>query len=200
MKTEPINANNSHFSTEHLSLGLRRLSVRGGAATFAGQGMKFVLSLGSTMILARLLTPQDFGLIAMVIAVTEFILVFKDLGLSTATVQQAEIDHDQVSTLFWINVALSATLMLITFALAPVIAWFYKDPRLISVTAAISTTFLFGGLTVQYQALLRRQMRISAVVTIEVAAIAIGILTGILCAWVGMGYMGLPLVEEKGMP
>jgi PST family polysaccharide transporter len=138
-----------------------------------------------------LLTPKDFGLIAMVTAITGFIMVFKDLGLSMATVQRAEINHGQVSTLFWINVALSAALMLVTLALAPAIAWFYKDPRLVAVTAALSTAFLFGGLTVQHQALLRRQMRLSAVAIIDVVSMASGIGTALLCAWAGLGYWSL---------
>lgn len=187
----PSSDSESHFATEHLSADLKGRSVRGGAVTFAAQGAKFFLQLGSTMVLARILTPQDFGLIAMVTAVTGFIMVFKDLGLSMATVQKAEINHGQVSTLFWINVAISAVLTLITLAFAPAIAWFYNDPRLIAVTAALSTAFLFGGLTVQHQALLRRQMRFTAVSTIDVASMAAGILAAILCGWAGMGYWAL---------
>ncbi len=160
-----------------------------------GQGAKFVLNLASTMILARLLTPQDFGLVAMVTAVTGFIMTFKDLGLSMATVQRAEIGHAQVSTLFWINVALSAALMLITLALAPAIAWFYKEPRLLPITAALSTAFLLGGLTVQHQALLRRQMRLAAVATIDVVSMATGILTALACAWAGWGYWALVCMQ-----
>lgn len=181
----------TRFSTEHLVGDLKRLSVRGGTATFAGQGAKFVLNLGSTMILARLLTPQDFGLIAMVTAVTGFVLTFKDLGLSMATVQRVEINHGQISTLFWVNVAISVGLTLITLALAPVIAWFYRDPRLLGVTAALSIAFIFGGLTVQHQALLRRQMRLGAVATIEVSSLAAGVLTALVCAWAGLGYWAL---------
>lgn len=179
------------FSNEHLSGDLKRLSVRGGMATLAGQGVKFLLQLASTMILARLLTPGDFGLIAMVTAITAFIMVFRELGLSQATIQRAEINHGQVSTLFWINVAVGVALMLITLALAPAVAWFYKDPRLILVTAALSTTFVFSGLTVQHEALLRRQMRLTTVATRDVAAMAAGILTAVLCAWDGMGYWSL---------
>lgn len=191
MNSSPESLINPRFSTEHLSGDLKRLSVRGGMATIGGQGLKFILQLGSTMVLARLLTPQDFGLIAMVTAVTGFILVFKDLGLAMATVQRAEINHDQISTLFWINLALSAALMLITLAIAPVVAWFYKDPRLIAVTAVLSVAFLFGGLTVQHQALLRRQMGLTAVATIDVLAMAAGILTALICAWAGEGYWSL---------
>lgn len=127
----------------------------------------------------------------MVTAVSGFIMVFKDLGLSMATVQRDEINHGQISTLFWINVVLSAILMLVTLALAPAVAWFYKDSRLLAVTAALSTAFLFGGLTVQHQALLRRQMRLSAVATIEVVSMAAGILAALLCAWAGLGYWSL---------
>jgi len=178
-----------------LKADLGRRSVRGGAITFVGQGAKFFLQLGSTMVLARLLTPQDFGLIAMVAAVSGFILVFKDMGLSMATVQKAEINHGQISTLFWINVAISLALTLITIALAPVIVWFFKEPRLMWVTVALASAFIFGGLTIQHQALLRRQMRFLALVTVDICAMAIGITTAIVCAWAGMGYWSLVLMQ-----
>lgn len=186
-----IPSEDRYFGTEHLEANLKGRSVRGVAATFVGHGVQFFLQLGSTMILARLLTPKDFGLIAMVTAVTAFIMIFKSLGLSQATVQRAEINHSQVSTLFWINVAVGTALMLITLALAPALAWFYNDPRLVAVTAVISTAFLFSGLTVQHEALLRRQMRLTTVAVRDVAAMAAGIVTGILCAWAGLGYWSL---------
>ena len=182
---------NKFLNRQILLSDLKRMSIRGGAATFAGQGTKFVLNLGSTIILARMLSPQDFGLIAMVTAVTGFILVFKDMGLSMATVQFTEINHSQISTLFWINVGTGATLTLITLALAPAVAWFYEDPRLIGVTFALSTAFIFGGLTIQHQAILRRQMRLTTVATIDVVSIIAGILTAIICAWSGLGYWAL---------
>jgi len=191
MATSTAGNEEDHFSTKHLAVDLKRLSVRGGAATFAGQGTKFVMQFASTVILARLLTPADFGLIAMVMAVTGFIMVFKDLGLSMATVQRAEINYDQVSTLFWVNVAISIILMLVTLSLAPAVAWFYNDSRLIAITSTLSIAFIFGGLTVQHQALLRRQMRLAAVAIIDVAAMAAGILTAVFCAWVGFGYWAL---------
>jgi PST family polysaccharide transporter len=180
-----------HFSTDNLAGDLKRLSVRGAAATLTGQGAKFILNLASTMILARLLTPKDFGLIAMVTAITGFIMVFKTLGLSQATVQRDDVNHGQVSTLFWINVAVGVCLMLITLALAPAIAWFYKDPRLVAVTAALSPAFVFSGLTVQHEALLRRQMRLTTVAVRDVVAMSAGILTALLCAWAGWGYWSL---------
>ena len=112
----------SHLQTAHLQEGLRERSVSGAFFTLLTQWLKFVLHLGSLYVLARILTPGDFGLIGMVTAVTGLILHFKDMGLSAATVQRDKVSHDQVSTLFWINVALSSTIMLITAAISPLIA------------------------------------------------------------------------------
>ena len=67
---------------DHLSTDLRGRSTRGGAVTLIGQGAKFLLTLVTMAILARMLTPEDFGLIAMVIVVVGFIGIFKDMGLA----------------------------------------------------------------------------------------------------------------------
>lgn len=188
-------SSNSPFNTEHLHGDLKSLSVRGGAATVLGQGARFVIQVGSTMVLARLLAPADFGLIAMVMAVTGFAALFKDLGLSMATIQRAEINHEQVSTLFWVNVAVSGLIAMLTVAMAPVIAWFYGEPRLTLVTIALSTVFLFGGLTVQHQALLERQMRFAALAAIQVAAMAAGVCAAIVTAALGFGYWALVVMQ-----
>ena len=179
------------FRTDHLMADLKGRSVRGGAVTLTAQGVKFALQMGSTMILARLLTPADFGLVAMVTAVTGFVAMFKDAGLSMATVQREQITHAQVSTLFWINVALSLVVMLVIAALAPPIAWFYGEPRLVWITLALSATFIFGGLTVQHEALLRRQMRFTALAATEIGSMAAGIATAVIMAWRGFGYWAL---------
>ena len=185
--------NERHFRTGHLSDDLRRRSVRGGTVTLAAQAARFALTLGSTAVLARLLRPEDFGLLGMVMAVTGFVALFKDLGLSMATVQRDEISHEQVSTLFWINVALSLLTLLVAAALAPAIAWFYNEPQLVGITLALCIGFLFSGLAVQHQALLRRQMRLTALAAISVLAMAVGIATAIVAALLGAGYWALVL-------
>src|SRR4051794_4101929 len=96
------------FDTRSLVDGLKKRSLRGGLFTMAGSGIGFVLRLGATAILARLLVPEHFGLISMVTALTSIAESFKDFGLSTATIQQKEITHEQVSTLFWINALIGA--------------------------------------------------------------------------------------------
>lgn len=184
------------FSIEHLHADLKGRSVRGGFLTLTSQGAQFILQTVSTVVLARLLTPADFGLVAMVTAITGFGQAFADLGLSEATIQQPEISHRQVSTLFWINVAIGLALTAITAALAPVLAWFYREPRLIHITMLVSLTFLIGGLRVQHDALLRRQMRFSSLAIRDIASYVVAVPVAIFVAWRGFGYwaiVALPL-------
>src|SRR5262245_35797304 len=148
-----------HVAHESAPADLKGRTVRGGLVTFIAQVMKVALNMGSTLILARLLTPLDYGLIGMVTGVTGFVETFKDAGLSTATIQWKRITDDQVSTLFWLNVALSLVLTVIVIILAPVLVRFFHEPRLALVAIALSATFFMSGLTVQHQALLRRNMR-----------------------------------------
>jgi len=118
----PSDRHDRYFRTDHLKVGLGSRTARGGVVTVASQAVKFVISMTGTVILARLLTPHDYGLVGMVAVVVGFVSIFKDLGLSTATIQRAEINNAQISTLFWINLALSGGVMLVTAAIAPVIA------------------------------------------------------------------------------
>jgi O-antigen/teichoic acid export membrane protein len=180
-----------HFKTDHLLPNLKGHTISSGAVTVSAQGAKFFLNLVSTVILARLLSPRDFGLVAMVTTVTGFLRVFKDAGLSIATVQREKITHAQVSNLFWINIAVSAVSTLVVAASAPIIARFYHNPNLISITLLLSTTFLISGTTVQHQALLKRQMRFKALALIEVGSMVIGVLVGATMALRGYRYWAL---------
>jgi O-antigen/teichoic acid export membrane protein len=143
------------------------------------------------MILARLLVPGDFGLIGMAVAVTGFISLFRDLGLSQATVQRDNITHADVNALFWVNVAVSTLLALLTVALAPLLGWFYGDPRVTGITMALAVGFVFGGIAVQHQALMDRQMRFTSRGAVDVASLAIGAGAGVVAAMLGAGYWAL---------
>ena len=184
-----------YFRTDHLNTDLKGRSVRGGAVTMGAQIARFILQLGSTAILARILTPADYGLMGMVFVFINFISLFKDLGLSAATIQKAEITHNQVSNLFWVNVGISSLIMVISCVLAPVIAWFYEEPRLTLITLVLSSAFIFGGLTVQHQALLRRQMRFLTLATIDIVAMVAGITVAIVWALYRKDYWALVLMQ-----
>lgn len=179
------------FDTEHLKADLKGRSVRGGFVTMTAQIAQFLLLTGSTVVLARLLTPHDYGLVAMVTAITAFGALFKNMGLSAATIQKAEINHHQVSTLFWINVAVGFVLASILAGVAPIISWFYGEPRLTNITLVLAGTFIFSGLTVQHDALLRRQMRFPALAVIETGSMVIGIIIAVVLAWYGMRHWAL---------
>jgi len=179
------------FATDHLMESLGGRTVRGGAVTVVSHGLKFAISIVATSILARLLSPKDYGLIGMVAVVTNFVALFKDLGLSLATVQRPEITSRQVSTLFWLNVLLSLMAMTVLFALAPVLSWFYGEPRLTLITLVTATGFVIGGLTVQHEALLKRQMRFYALSVISSTAMVVGYVVGIIFAWNGFSFWSL---------
>ena len=88
----------------------KRKSIRSAVVALGSQALRFVLQMGTTIILARLLSPEDFGLQGMVLAMTGFLGVFRDAGLTSATVQRDVITHEQISALFWINVGLGFAL------------------------------------------------------------------------------------------
>jgi PST family polysaccharide transporter len=182
---------NQLFATDHLKTGLKERAVKSAGITLAAQGVKLILQLGSIAILARLLQPSDFGLIAMVTVFTGLALQFMEGGLSMATIQRDQITHAQVSNLFWVNGALGAVLCLVGILISPLVAIIYDEPRLTLVMAAMSLTFLIGGLSVQHDALLRRQMRFKAISVIDIVSMAVGIIAGIAAALGGLEYWAL---------
>ncbi len=184
-------ANEKHFSTDHLRTDLKSRTVSSGFVTLTAQGAKFGLTVASTVILSRMLEPHDFGLLTMVTAIMGLLRIFKDAGLSAATIQREGITHAQVSNLFWINVAVAGLMALLMCGLAPAIAWFNHEPKLVGITLWLSITFLVSGSTVQHQALLRRQMRFKALAVIDVGSMAVSLLVGVVMALFGYGYWSL---------
>jgi PST family polysaccharide transporter len=187
MNADPEN----QLQTAHLQEGLRRRSVSGAFVTLLTQWLKFLLHVGSLYVLARILTPGDFGLIGMVTAVTGLILHFKDMGLSMATVQRDQVSHAQVSTLFWINVVLSGAIALITALVAPLIAKFYDEPRLTWIALALAGGIFVSGFALQHVALLSRQMRFRTLAVVEVTSQAAAVAAALILAVMGAGYWAL---------
>lgn len=179
------------FNVRHRGKDLRKKSVRAGAVTLGSQAAQFVLQTASTAVLARLLVPSDFGLIAMAVAVTAFAQVFKDVGLSTATIQRSELTHGQVSIMFWLNTLVGLILTLMVSGIAPFLVWFYRKPELLWVTIGLSTSFFINSLGIQHSALLKREMRFRALAITQVGGMAVGVVAAILAAMAGWGYWAL---------
>lgn len=170
---------------------LKARAIRGGFAKVCSQGANFVLRIGSLMVLARLLDPKDFGLVGMVTAFTGVLNLFRDFGLSSATVQHVEVTDEQISTLFWINSLVGATLWLLLAAASPLIAAFYREPRLLWVTVVLAVGFFFNAVGVQHSAMLQRQMRFTALAVIDIIALVVSITVGIGMALHGFKYWAL---------
>lgn len=163
-----------------------------------GQALNFLLRIGSMMVLSRLLNPTDFGLVNMVTAFTGVLTLFRDFGLSAASVQRASITEEQTSTLFWINVVTGAFLTLAGMGLAPAVSHFYHEPRLFWVTAVVAVAFFVNGFGVQHSALLQRQMRFSRLASIDISSLVISTLIAIAVAKLGFGYWALVAMTVSG--
>ena len=170
---------------------LKEKVIRGGLAKAFAQGASLVLRMGSLMVLARLLAPKDFGLVGMVTAFTGVLNLFRDFGLSSATVQRGHVTDDEISTLFWINVMVGGFLGFLLMVMSPIVASFYHEPRLFWVSIILGTSFLFNGAGVQHTALLERQMRFTALATIDIIALVVSTAVGIVMAATGFGYWSL---------
>lgn len=167
------------------------LALRGGVVKVGAKAADFLLKMGSLMVLARLLEPTDFGIVGMVTAITGVLSLFKEFGLSVATIQRATITDEQTSTLFWINIVVGAILGIASLAIAPLVAAFYHEPQLSLVMIVLGSGFVFNAAGVQHSALLQRQMRFTALAVIEVLSLLISSAISIAMATRGYGYWAL---------
>lgn len=185
LPSKPALTEEVHFSTDHLSADLGKRTVKGGFVTLLSQVLRLALQIGSMVLLARLLTPEDYGLFGIVSAVTALGLIIKDMGLAAATLSSRTINHTQVSNLLWITVGRNVALAVVTCAIAPLVAMFYGDWRLTPLLVAMASTFVILSFGSQHQALLRRQMRFQSLAAIDITSMLLGVLVAVLCASLG---------------
>ena len=179
----------------HPAGSLRAHAVRGTTAALVAQGAKFAIYFGVGVVLARLLSPEDFGLFAIAFAVTGFLEFAKDGGMVVPVVQTETLSSEELDTLFWFNAGMGLLVTLIAVAAAPIIARMYGDPRLAAITSALALIFLAGGLATQHVALLRRQMRFTALGCCEVIALSIAAAIAIVAALRGARYWALVIFQ-----
>ena len=171
--------------------GARALAARGAVLTLIAQVYRVTLSFVSSVFLARLLTPTDFGLVAMVSSIAAFGAVIQDLGLNQALIQRERISAAQISALFWLSAGFSFVLALAFAAGAPLLAWFFGDSRLIALTIAFAFLFLFSGGQSQQLALLNRELRFKTLAGIDVVAATMSAVVGVALAWLTWSYWAL---------
>jgi PST family polysaccharide transporter len=181
----------TYFNTDHIVSDLKHKAFQGATATIFSQVSVYVIQMAGVMVLARILTPEDFGLVAMVTSIDVFVRMFRNLGLMDAIVQKENITHKQVSTLFWINAAFGLFLTLFFMSLSPVIAWFFGDSRLMLIAILISLDYVFGGLSTQHRALLKRNLQMYKWAANEIGATALSFAIAIMLALHGWGYWAI---------
>lgn len=166
-------------------------AARGASVIFAGQVGRIALQVVSVSVLARLLSPVDYGLIAIVLVIVGFGEIFRDFGLSTAAVQAKHLDPGQRDSLFWLNMAIGLLLGVLAYLVAPLVASIFGNNELESITQLLSITFLINGLGAQYRADLNRRMRFRALVATDLCAQFLSLVIAVWLAVSGFGYWSL---------
>ncbi len=170
---------------------LSALAISSAGITVVAQGMGMAVQMIATVVLARLLAPTDFGIVAMVTLFSVLLVSFGQIGLQEAVVQRDKIDHFLLSNLFWLNIA-TGIFLTIGFAFAgSLLAGFYDDPRVTKLAVGLSLTIFLTSLSVLHLGLLKRAMRFSLVAVIEILARTCSVVVSILFGLTGWGYWAL---------
>jgi O-antigen/teichoic acid export membrane protein len=158
---------------------------------YIGKFGNYLVSFLISIILTRLLVPAEFGIMAMVMVVITVAGIFLDMGFNRAIIQQKEISSVQLSTVFYINVAVSLLLMLLCFFSAGPLAIFYKQPLIKPVFQVISLSFPLNSLDLIPTALLYKNMKLKANSIILLLCSSISGIIGIIMAYKGFGVWSL---------
>lgn len=172
-------------------MGLASKAARGGVVMMSGQAGKVILQMLNLIILARLLKPESFGLVAMIVALFGIGEIIRDCGLSTAAIQAKELTQKQASNLFWANLVIGGVLTLTAYLLAQTIADFYDRVELIEIAQFLSVIFLLNGAAAQFKAKLNRDLKFGFLITVDLLGTLIGIGVGIYLAYSGYSYMAI---------
>ena len=178
---------------------LGRVTAQGARVTALGQVAKFLVQLASIVILSRLLTPTDYGKVAMVMAIAGIANVLGDLGLSLASAQRRDVTRSQQNNLFWINVLIGVGLAGSIVLLASPISAFYDEPDLQPVAMTLSIVFLLNASVGQFRADAMRQLAFTKLTLAEVLSQVFGLAAGVVAGVLGAGYWAL-VAQQVAIP
>ena len=168
-----------------------RRAARGVFTTLAARVAVQLLNVGALMVLARMLRPEDFGLVGIVVSTIGLGDLLRDFGLSAATMRARTLTPGQINTFFWINLALGALVAGVCAAFAPWVGRWYHDERLTALTLLLSCNFVISGFAAQHLALVRRQLRFDVLARNTLFSSTAGQLVALSCAFLGLGYWSL---------
>lgn len=185
------------FEDGHAREGHRSATLSGGLSSVVSRAFSAVVQICSVVIMARLLTPEDYGLAAMVLVIVGLAPSIVDLGTREAVSQQMTVTEGEVSALFWICMAFGCSLALLVAASGPIISHIYNEPRLTAIAAVSSLTVVAATVACQHYGLLRRAMMFREIGLVEASANLVGACVSVAMAFFGAGYWALvarPLV------
>jgi polysaccharide transporter, PST family len=159
--------------------------------TGIAQAWRVITGFVLTVITTRLLTPTDFGILAMVATATALIALVKDLGISQAIVQSGTISPGQINSLFWVSILTSLAFAILLGLSAPLLASFYGEPRVELVTIAFSVLVLIGGPQAVPTAILNRESQFNRLAVIDIASATVALAVGIAGALAWQSYWAL---------
>lgn len=185
------NPEDRYFADAVASEGLAVSSARSGVAIFASRIVSIFVQFGTTVLLARLIDPRDFGLVAVVAALTLFAPIIVDFGTSDAVLRKKSVSRAEIDSLFWLNIAIGFLAMLLFAAASPLVAAGFGQPELRSLAFVWSLTFLLTAFSVQHFALMRRAMEFRTIAIVEIAANVVSSVIAIILALKGFEYWAL---------
>jgi O-antigen/teichoic acid export membrane protein len=150
-----------------------------------------ILALAANIVMARLLLPADFGLVAMAAIILSFIETFKDLGTGFAVMREKEPSDEFLSSIFWLNAGFGLFVTLAAVGLSPLVGAFFHEPMVSTILKAMALSFLLSALSIVQNALLARAMEFDKIAKIELSAACISYVVGIGAALLGHGVWSL---------
>lgn len=181
------------YTDASVSGSLKTQAIRSSIVSFVSRILTTLMQMIGVIVLARLLTPDDFGLFAMASVFISIFFVFQDVGLTDATIQASTLNQNIVSSLFWINFGIGLAITALLCLISPLAVNFFRKPELSSILIVSSLQFIFWGLSFQHVALLKRQLLFLKTAIISVLAAAVSTTIGIILALTGCRYWALVL-------
>lgn len=172
-------------------MNLRQRALSGVRWTAAENLFNVVSGIVFIAVLARLLQPQDFGLMAIAAVVLGFSQFFADMGISNGIIHRQDVSESQLSTLYWVNVAAGLVVFGVVVALAGPLATFYREPELASVIMVAALTLLVQPFGQQFGVLLQKELHFNLLARIGMASRFCGLVAAVLLAWSGAGVYSL---------
>lgn len=172
---------------------LKKDAVKGVKWASASQLGRQIIQYTTTIILAALLTPSDFGLMAMAIVIVGFLEIFKDLGTAAAIIQNQNLSEESLSSIFWVNVGFGLLVAIIVFLAAPLGADFFNNVKIENILKVLSISFIFSSFGTVHKKLLEKELKFDSLAKIELVGVAIGAVVGISLALLEFGVWSLVL-------